>query len=318
VPPVAVAWDREVVAVRRGADVATTLSARVTNNTSDLVHDPVQLAMGAGITATAIPGRLTLTREHAEARVLVKARLVADELGASAGIDFRFGDERARLPVRVVDVRVPDGMKVLLVRGPEDSTEQALADLGVPYAALSRDELMSARLEDYTAVLLDIRAYFHRPELAELRDRLQQYCRAGGRVVAMYHKSGEWNEKDGRPALAPFPLTVGDERVTDESAAVTFLQPGHPLLTFPHALGAADFAGWVQERGLNFPKTWDAAWTPLLAMQDPGDKQPHQGALLYTQFGRGDFVYCSLALYRQLRRGHEGALRLLVNLLARG
>jgi hypothetical protein len=53
-------------------------------------------------------------------------------------------------------------------------------------------------------------------------------------------------------------------------------------------------------------------------MQDPGDKQPHQGALLYTQFGRGDFVYCSLALYRQLRRGHEGALRLLVNLLARG
>ena len=317
-PPIAVAWDREVAIVRRGAIVDRTFHVRVGNRSPYLVSDPVQLRMGPGITATSVPGRLTLSAEHAEARVLVKARIEADELTASAGLGFEFQDAEARLPVRVVDVRVPDGMKVLLVRGPDDSTEQALADLGVPYEALSRDALMSARLEDFTAVLLDIRAYFHRPELAELRDRLQQYCRGGGRVVAMYHKSGEWNEKDGRPSLAPFPLTVAEERVTDENAAVTFLQPGHPLLSTPHAIGERDFAGWVQERGLNFPKTWDAAWTPLLAMQDPGDKQPHQGALLVTQFGRGDFVYCSLALYRQLRRGHEGALRVLVNLLARG
>lgn len=317
-PPIEVAWDREVAIVRRGAVVDRTFHVRVGNRSPYLVSDPVQLRMGPGITATSVPGRLTLSAEHAEARVLVKARIEADELTASAGLGFEFQDAEARLPVRVVDVTVPAGIKALLVRGPDDSTEQALADLGVPYAALSRDELMSARLEDYTAVLLDIRACFHRPELAELRDRLQQYCRGGGRVVAMYHKSGEWNEKDGRPSLAPFPLTVGDERVTDENAPVAFLQPGHPLLSTPHAIGERDFAGWVQERGLNFPKTWDAAWTPLLAMQDPGDKQPHQGALLVTQFGRGDFVYCSLALYRQLRRGHEGALRLLVNLLARG
>lgn len=318
VPPVEVAWDREVAVVRRGAVVERTFHVRVGNRSPFLVSDPVALRMGAGIAATSVPGRLTLSAERAEARVLVKARIEAEELSASAGIGFEFQDAQARLPIRIVDVTVPDGMKVLLVRGPDDSTEQALADLGVPYAALSRDELMSARLEDYTAVLLDIRAYFHRPELAELRDRLQQYCRGGGRVVAMYHKSGEWNEKDGRPSLAPFPLTIADERVTDENAAVTFLQPGHALLRYPHELGERDFAGWVQERGLNFPKTWDAAWTPLLAMQDPGDKQPHQGALLVTQFGRGDFVYCSLALYRQLRRGHEGALRVLVNLLARG
>lgn len=317
-PPIEVAWDREVAIVRRGAVVERTFHVRIANHSPYLVNDPIALRMGPGIGATSVPGRLSLTADHAEARVLVKARIEADELTAGASLGCQFQAAGARLPIRVVDVHVPDGMKVLLVRGPDDSTEQALADLGVPYAALSRDELMGARLEDFTAVLLDIRACFHRPELAELRDRLQQYCRGGGRVVAMYHKSGEWNEKDGRPSLAPFALTVGDERVTDENAAVAFLQPAHALLTRPHALGEADFAGWVQERGLNFPKAWDAAWTPLLAMQDPGDKQPHQGALLVTQFGRGDFVYCSLALYRQLRRGHEGALRVLVNLLARG
>jgi hypothetical protein len=147
---------------------------------------------------------------------------------------------------------------------------------------------------------------------------LLQFVRGGGRVVAMYHKSGEWNERKGHPLLAPFPMVVGEGRVTVEDAPVTLLAPEHRLLRYPHELGDRDFAGWVQERGLNFPKTWDAAWTPLLAMQDPDDAQPQQGALLYTQFGRGDFVYCSLSLYRQLRRGHEGSLRLLVNLLTRG
>jgi hypothetical protein len=133
----------------------------------------------------------------------------------------------------------------------------------------------------------------------------------------MYHKPGEWNERAGHPSLAPFPLTIGNDRVTEESAVVTFLQPEHRLMRYPHALSAADFEGWVQERGLNFPKTWDAAWTPMLAMQDTGDEKPLDGALLHTHYGRGDFVYCSLALHRQLRVGNAGAARLLVNLLAR-
>jgi hypothetical protein len=78
-----------------------------------------------------------------------------------------------------------------------------------------------------------------------------------------------------------------------------------------------DFDGWVQERGLNFPSKWDTAWTPLLETKDRADEKASQGALLHTQYGRGDYVYCSLALYRQLRNGHAGAARILVNLLAR-
>jgi hypothetical protein len=136
-------------------------------------------------------------------------------------------------------------------------------------------------------------------------------------VVVFYHKPGEWNEKAGRPLLAPFPLTVGDSRITEEDAAVTFLVPAHRLFAHPHRIDQADFAGWVQERGLNFPSKWDPAWTPLLEFKDSADEKPSQGALLYTQYGRGDYVYCSLALYRQLRAGNAGAARLLINLLAR-
>ena len=317
VPAIDLQWDREVVLVPRGSTVERVLSVTVTGNADGEHSAPIRLGLPPGVQAVPVPTRLALSPEHPQARVLIRATITAHELTADAGIEVGFGDVATRVRVRAVDVSVPPGLHVALVRGPDDSTERALADLGVAFTALDRDALALARLDQFTTVLLDIRAYHHRPELAEVRDRLLQYCRAGGRVVAMYHKPGEWNERAGHPLLAPFPMVVGAERVTEEDAAVAFLQPSHPLLQRPHALGAADFAGWVQERGLNFPKTWDSAWTPLLAMKDSGDEKPHEGALLYTRYGRGDFVYCSLALYRQLRVGNEGALRLLVNLLAR-
>ncbi|MFY9342570.1 MAG: hypothetical protein WAT39_08775, partial [Planctomycetota bacterium] len=317
VPPVALQWDREVLMVPRGRTVQRVLSVAVRGFDDHEANHPVMLSMGPGIRATSIPGRLMLTKDHDEARVLVPATIEADELMPDATLTFRFRKAAARLPVRAVDVTVPDGMRVLLVRGPDDTTERALADLGVPFAALDRDGLLLAEFDDYSAILLDIRAYHHRPELAELRDRLLSYCRGGGRVVAMYHKSGEWNERAGHPLLAPFPMVVGEERATEEQAPVTMLRPEHALLRQPHPLTDADFAGWVQERGLNFPKSWDAAWSPLLGTKDTADAKVHEGSLLVTQYGQGEFVYCSLALYRQLRVGHAGAARLLVNLLAR-
>ncbi|MFN7588048.1 MAG: PIG-L family deacetylase [Planctomycetota bacterium] len=317
VPPLDLTWDREVVLVPKGRTVERLFSVAVTSNTDGESSAPIRLGLPPGVQAVPLPTRLTLSREHSQARVLVKATIAADELSDTAGIEIGFGDVRTRLPLRAVDVSVPPGLKVALVRGPDDTTERTLSDLGVAFVALDRDALAMARLDEFSTVLLDIRAYHHRPELAEVRDRLLQFCRGGGRVVAMYHKPGEWNERAGHPLLAPFALVVGDGRVTEEDSTVTLLQPGHRLLQYPHTIAATDFDGWVQERGLNFAKTWDAAWTPLLAMADKGEEKPLEGSLLHTQYGRGDFVHCSLALYRQLRVGNAGAARLLVNLLAR-
>jgi LmbE family N-acetylglucosaminyl deacetylase len=317
VAPIELAWDREVVMVPKGQTVERLLSVTVTSHTDTDTAAPIRLSLPPGIQAVPIPSRLSLSKEHNQARLLIRATIAADELTEAAGIEVGFGDVRSRLRVQPVDVSVPPGLKVALVRGPDDSTERTLGDLGVAFTALDRDALAMARLDEFSTVLLDIRAYHHRPELAEVRDRLLQFCRGGGRVVAMYHKAGEWNERAGHPLLAPFPLVVGDERVTEEDAAVTLLQPQHRLLQHPHPITAADFAGWVQERGLNFAKTWDPAWTPLLSMRDTGEVKALEGSLLHTQYGRGDFVHCSLALYRQLRVGNAGAARVLVNLLTR-
>ncbi|HLQ37554.1 MAG TPA: hypothetical protein VK348_07120, partial [Planctomycetota bacterium] len=317
VAPIDLRWDRDVVMVPKGQVGERIVSATVVKHRDADLNEPVKLAMGPGIKAEAIPGRLALSKEHPEARLLVRATLDGTELDKPGELRLEVAGQSAVLKVVPVEVFVPPGLRIGLVRGPDDTLERALADLGVAYTTLDRDALAVARLEDFGTLLLDMRAYFHRPDLAEHKDRMLQFCRAGGRVVVMYHKPDEWNERPGHPQLAPFPLTVGNHRVTEEDAPVKFLQPEHRLFTHPHKLTEVDFSGWVQERGLHFPTKWDTAWTPLLEIKDSADEKPAQGALLHTQYGRGDFVFCSLVLYRQLRIGHAGAARILVNLLTR-
>jgi hypothetical protein len=98
---------------------------------------------------------------------------------------------------------------------------------------------------------------------------------------------------------------------------VTVLAPDHPALTTPNRITAADFDGWVQERGLYFPDQWDERFTAILASGDPGET-PLRGGLLVARHGKGYFVYTSLAWFRQLPEGVPGAYRLFANLVSLG
>jgi hypothetical protein len=71
----------------------------------------------------------------------------------------------------------------------------------------------------------------------------------------------------------------------------------------------------VQERSLYMPRSFASQYTALLAMNDPGE-QARAGALLVAPLGRGQYVYTSLAFFRQLPAGVPGAARLFVNLLS--
>mgnify|MGYP003348837921 FL=1 len=127
----------------------------------------------------------------------------------------------------------------------------------------------------------------------------------------------------GRGAAAsspyvPYPARITSNRVTVEQAPVTMLQAAHPLLTTPNRISAADFDGWVQERGLYFFGAADVRYTDLLKSADPwpynaGDKT---GLLTTTTVGRGTWTYVGLGLWRQLPAGTPGAYRLLANLIA--
>jgi hypothetical protein len=118
---------------------------------------------------------------------------------------------------------------------------------------------------------------------------------------------------------APYPLTLGrnPEKVVDEHAPVTLLDPNNAVFTWPNHITSADFDGWVEERGHSFLESWSSQFTPLTQVHDPG-QDPQQGGLLYAHYGKGNYFYMAYAVYRQLPEAVPGAYRLLANLIAAG
>jgi hypothetical protein len=108
-----------------------------------------------------------------------------------------------------------------------------------------------------------------------------------------------------------------NERVVEEDAPVQLLDPNHPLLTWPNKISAADFGGWVEERGHGFMEKWDPHFEALTETHDQGEP-PQRGGLLVAHAGRGAWIYLAYALYRQLPEGVPGSYRLLANLISAG
>jgi LmbE family N-acetylglucosaminyl deacetylase len=224
-----------------------------------------------------------------------------------------------RVKVVWADAQVDPRLRVGYIRSFDDTLRDALAALGVESKELTVDDVRNGKLQGYDTIIVDNRGYQAHPELVNANSRLLEYVRAGGTLVVFYHKTNEWNPDPsrGRPQLAPYPITLGNERVTDENAPVAFLDPQHQLLNFPNKLTADDFAGWIQERGLYYPQQWDNRYTAPLASSDTGE-QPLRGGLLAVDYGRGRYVYTSMVWYRQLRAGVPGAYRMLANMLSYG
>ena len=215
------------------------------------------------------------------------------------------------------NAHVKPDLRVGYVPSFDQTLEQSLAALGVESKALSVSDVQDADLSVYNTIILDNRAFEAHPNLIASNPRLLEFANAGGTLIVFYHKSDEWNPdpNKNRPQLAPYPIILGGERVTDETAPVSFLQPRHPLLNFPNRITQADFKDWIQERGLYYPREWDNQYTALFAMNDPGEK-PLQGGLLVGKYGKGNYIYSSMVWYRQLRGGVPGAYRMFANLIS--
>ena len=95
------------------------------------------------------------------------------------------------------------------------------------------------------------------------------------------------------------------------------IDPAQSVLQRPNRIEAADFDGWVQERGLYYGERWDDRYTPIFSAADP-DEKPERGGVLIAQHGKGRYVYTGLAFFRQLPAGVPGAYRLFANLVSLG
>ena len=223
------------------------------------------------------------------------------------------------VPLVYADAVVVNGRKVGYLPSTDPTLERALAALGVDAKKLTVDEIAKSDLSVYNTIIIDNRGYQAHPDLIPVNDRLLKFVGDGGTLLVFYHRTGEWNPDPsrGRPQLAPYPITISDERVTEEDAPVLFLQPRHPLLNFPNRITQKDFANWVQERGLYFPREWDPQYTAVLSTNDKGEP-PLKGGLLVASYGRGNYIYTSYVWYRQLRAGLPGGYRMFANLISYG
>ncbi len=186
--------------------------------------------------------------------------------------------------------------------------------MGYAVTTLSGADLTAERLREFDAVVLGVRAFNTRTDIAGSVGGLFAYVEAGGTAILQYNRPGRDLKTN---QLAPYSLSLSNDRVTEEDAAMTLLVPDHPVLNTPNKITAADFEGWVQERGVYFASQWDEHFTPILASGDTG-AAPLKGGLLVAPHGRGWFVYTGLAFFRQLPDGVPGAYRLFANLIALG
>jgi LmbE family N-acetylglucosaminyl deacetylase len=221
--------------------------------------------------------------------------------------------ERAQTVVHAFDINVPANLRVGYISAEGEMIPEALKRLGISVEMLDANALTFGDLSKYSAIVVGVRAYELRPELASANKRLLDYVSDGGALVVQYNRDFIWNKF----LPAPYHATIGNPtpRITDETAEVKFLKPDDPLLNTPNKITAADFQGWVQERGLYYWSDFDEKYTALLAMHDPGEKDLN-GGLVYTPLGKGVYIYTGLAFFRELPEGVPGAYRLFVNLLS--
>lgn len=245
---------------------------------------------------------------------------VAPPEGRRPGVDvlrISVAGMSVALPVHKVDVEVPPALRVGVLRSRDDSLTGILGvgGLGLAWSELSDADIAAGQLSSFDTIVVDVRALRDRPLARRGFGRLLEFARGKGhRLVVFYHKDFEFSPPREGFQGAPYQLQIGKNRVTRADAPVRILLPEHPLLNHPNKLRPWDWDGWEQERALYLPAAYGGQFEELLEVHDPGQIQ-ERGALLYARTGDGEYVYCALALWRQLKKLHPGAVRLLANLL---
>lgn len=228
-----------------------------------------------------------------------------------------------------IKVTKPDSLKILknlkydkgarigLIKTYDNTIENYLNGLGKKYTLIDSASLANGLIAGYDVIILDLRAYLYRPDALQYNDRLMDFTNNGGNLIVFYNKPTDWNSG---LQVSPYPIFITNERVTEEDAAVTVLKPDHPFFNEPNEITDNDWNGWVQERNVYLPSDDPNKTSPkyqrLLSMNDEDDPVPST-SLLFANFGKGTYTYCSLALYRQLKIFNEGASKLFLNMISR-
>jgi len=207
------------------------------------------------------------------------------------------------------------GEHIGYIMGAGDQVPTSLEQIGYTVHLINPADITENSLEKYDAVVLGIRAYNVVDELRFKQKFIFDYVENGGNVIVQYNTASRWGKQFEN--IAPYDLEISRDRVTNENSNVKLIAPNHTLLNFPNKIDEEDFEGWVQERGLYFPNSWSKEFTPILEMNDEGEKAT-KGSLLIAPYGKGNYIYTGLSFFRELPVGVPGAYKLFSNMLSVG
>ncbi len=342
VPKISLSLDQDLLIVPQSDKPQTRkLVLSVKNNSSTLINGSTELKLPKGWKTKQDFGIFQLSKkgesESFEFDVIIPANTKAGEynIQANAGKGeemfnqtmreiayphiqtHRFYTE-AKAKVNVLDLRVAP-VRVGYIMGSGDAVPEAIRQMGLTVDLLNENDLTSGDLSRFDTIVVGIRAYQIRQDLTSNNQRILDYVKNGGTLIVQYQRPDYVQQK-----LNPFPASMTDTqkttagttaRVVDENAKVTILEPTNPVFNFPNKITDVDFSGWVQERNLYNFTTFDQKYTPMLESHDAGEAE-NKGGLVVAEIGKGKYVYCSYAFFRQLPVGVSGAYRLFANLLS--
>lgn len=205
------------------------------------------------------------------------------------------------------------GKKIGYITGAGDKVPEGLEQMGYEVTLLGDKELAKNNLAQFDAIITGVRAYNTHAWLNKHYDKLMKYVNEGGNLIVQYNTSNQIGPVKAK--IGPYPFAITRNRVTDENAAVRFLNPEHPVFNFPNKITDADFAGWKQERSIYHATDTSGKFEKLIGMADPGEKSDN-GSLLTARYGKGWFTYTGIVFFRELPAGVPGAYRLLANIIA--
>lgn len=332
VPAVSVTLDQELMMIaREAAPVRRQISASVTSYADRPLSGTISLELPQGWSVEPRQAPVNLERKGESSVVSFMVTIPANAAAGSYAINAaaRVGDAVYSRSMRtiayqhiqthrtygpssakanVLDLKVRPA-KIGYIMGSGDRVPEAIRQMGLNVAMIDAKTLASGDLSGFDVIVVGIRAYQVRADLAANNKRLLDFVNSGGNLIVQYQLAGYAQQN-----LTPFPTQQGP-RVADENAKITILAPENPVLSTPNRITDKDFEGWVQERNLYNFTNMDAKYTGLLEAHDPNEPE-NSGGLVVAAIGRGKFIYCSYSLFRQLPAGVPGAYRLLANMLS--
>jgi LmbE family N-acetylglucosaminyl deacetylase len=334
VPELSVSFDSDLLVVpTAGAPEGQRLVVTATSFVNRAVNGTLRLRLPAGWTSSpaSAPFSVTSAGDSTSATFIVTppAKRTAGGVSVSAEADaggrvFSSSVETVAYPhiqshrlyspatarFEVIDLKVA-AVKVGYIMGSGDEVPDALRRMGVDVTMIDKEMLTTGDLSRFDTIVVGVRASEARPDFAANQARLRAYMERGGTLIVQYQQT-DYVERN----LPPYPVkSPGNSRVTDETATVHILLPGHPVFTFPNRITPRDFDGWVQERNLYSFGTFDERYKPLLESADPGEPAQLGGEVI-ADVGQGKYIYTSYSWFRQLRAGVPGAYRQFANLIS--